>query len=103
VKYRVRITATAFEEVEEAIAWLEARSPSAAKRWREALLEAVDSLGASPARYPLAPESPFRGREIRQLLHGKRRGVYRILYEIRGDTVHVLHVRHGAKRFLDEE
>ena len=102
MKFRVHITLTAFEEVEEAYEWLAARSPSAARRWREALLKAVDSLEVSPDRYPFAPESPYRGREIRQLLHGKRRGVYRILYEIRGDMVHVVHVRHGARRFLGE-
>jgi hypothetical protein len=36
------------------------------------------------------------GEEVRVLLSGKRRGVYRVLFTIRGDTVQVLTVRHSA-------
>jgi plasmid stabilization system protein ParE len=102
MKYRVEITATALAEVQEAYAWLAGRSSAAAGRWRAALLEAVDSLERFPERCPLAPESDHLGREIPQLLHGKRRGVYRILFEIRGRTVYVLRVRHGSRPFLGE-
>lgn len=55
---------------------------------------------SQPQRYRLAPESTELRREIRQLLHGKRSGRYRVLFEIRGTTVHVLHVRHGRRRWL---
>ena len=41
-------------------------------------------------------------REARELLYGKRRGVYRILFEIRNNVVHVLRVRHSAQRPLGE-
>jgi hypothetical protein len=34
------------------------------------------------------------------LLHGKRRGVHRVLFMIRRDTVHVLTVRDSAQRSL---
>jgi len=98
----VRISATAWAEVEEAYEWLAARSPRAAARWREALLEAIDSLETQPQRCALAPESETLGRDIWQLLHGKQRGIYRILFEIRDDTVYVLSVRHGARRQLGE-
>jgi mRNA-degrading endonuclease RelE of RelBE toxin-antitoxin system len=37
------------------------------------------------------------------LLFGKRRGVYRVLFTIRRDTVHVLTVRHSAQRSLADE
>lgn len=36
-------------------------------------------------------------------LHGKRRHVHRILFEIRGQTVVVLRVRHSAQDFLGPE
>lgn len=103
MKYRVEITATALAEVQEAYEWLAARSASAAHRWRAALLRAVDSLETFPERCPLAPEGDYLGAEIRQLLYGKRRGVYRILFQIRNNVVHVLRVRHGARRFLGEQ
>ncbi len=102
MKYQVVITPLALAEVEEAYDWLVQRAPHAADRWRERLLKAVDSLERFPKRCGLAPESAYFGREIRQLLHGKRGGVYRILFEIREDKVVVLRVRHGARRFLGE-
>jgi hypothetical protein len=37
------------------------------------------------------------------LLYGKRSGVYRVLFAIRGDTVHVLTVRHSSQRSITEE
>ena len=103
MKYRVEISPKALAEVEAAHRWLSARSPEAAERWQAALLKAIDTLEKLPERCPRAPESGFLNAEIRQLLHGKQRGVYRILFEIRGETVRVLRVRHGARRFLDDE
>ena len=38
--------------------------------------------------------------DIRQLVHGRRAGRYRILFVVEAGTVHVLHVRHGAQRHL---
>ena len=40
---------------------------------------------------------------MRVLLYGKRQGTYRILFSIRGDAVHVLTVRHAARRSIAEE
>jgi plasmid stabilization system protein ParE len=39
--------------------------------------------------------------ELRQLLYGKRRGVYRILFEVRDNNVFILRVRHSAQALLD--
>ncbi len=103
MKYRVIIAATALVEIQEAFEWLAAHSPNAAERWRAALLEAVQSLESFPYRCSLAPEAASLGTEIRQLLHGRRQGIYRILFKIQGETVLVLRVRHGARRFLGEE
>jgi hypothetical protein len=61
------------------------------------LFNAIATLDTFPTRCPLAPESKDLGREIRQLLYGKRHAVYRVLFEIRGDTVFVLRVWRGAR------
>jgi hypothetical protein len=37
------------------------------------------------------------------LRHGKRRGIYRVLFVIRRDTVHVLTVRHAAQASLADQ
>jgi hypothetical protein len=55
-----------------------------------------------PTRCPSAPESKRLRRDIRQLLYGKRPGVYRIIFRIEekakgGPLVRVLHIRHGAR------
>lgn len=96
-KFKVEITATALAEVEEMYAWLAAKSPISAQRWRGKLLKLIDSLESFPGRYPIAPESVTIGREIRYLIHGKRSGVIRILFEVLDDTVYVFRIRHGAR------
>ena len=38
--------------------------------------------------------------EIRQLLYGRRGGVYRVLFTITGRDIRVLHIRHAAREAL---
>jgi plasmid stabilization system protein ParE len=99
--HSVHITAKALREIDATLEWLSERSRAAAARWHERLMEAVRSLEDHPERCELAPESEWFEVEIRQLLHGKRRGVYRILFEIRGDAVYILRVRHRAQALLE--
>jgi plasmid stabilization system protein ParE len=101
--HSVRITARALREIDEALEWISKRSVAAARRWHDKLLAAVRSLENNPARCGLAPENEWYPRELRQLLHGKKRGVYRILFEIRGDTVYIVRVRHSAQALLDPD
>jgi plasmid stabilization system protein ParE len=98
--YSVHITAEALREIDNSLAWLAERSRQAAARWNEKLLQAVRSLEENPERCGLAPESEWYSGELRQLLYGKRPGVYRILFEIREDTVYILRVRHSAQTIL---
>src|SRR6476469_6600321 len=99
--HSVRITARALREIDTALAWLAERSRTAAGRWYDQLMEAVRSLENNPERCGLAPESAWYPGELRQMLHGKRRGVYRILFEVRGQTVYILRVRHSAQALLE--
>lgn len=102
MRYRVVIEAPAWLDIDAAYTWLGERVPEHAVRWFNTLQEAVLGLATNPQRCPLAAEAEEVGREIRQLLHGRRSGRYRVLFEIRGNTVHVLHVRHGARRHLEQ-
>lgn len=103
MKLTVVITDTAWAEIEEAYDWLAARAPQAAQKWKLGLLDAVARLESLPKAKSLAPESDYFGREIRQLLFGKRLHKYRVLFEVQGAKVIVLRVRHSARRFLGEE
>ena len=99
MSFQVVLARRAAREIEEQYNWLAERSEAAANRWRDALLAAIDTLADHPQRCPEAPEAEWH-EGLRQLLYGKRRQVHRILFEIRGQTVVVLRVRHGAQDFL---
>jgi hypothetical protein len=60
-------------------------------------------LEENPERCAEAPDAEWHGAGLRQLLHGKRRYIYRILFEIRGDVVVVFRVRHRAQDLLGPE
>jgi plasmid stabilization system protein ParE len=102
MSYQVIIEAPAQAEIEEALRWMANESPESAALWYFGLTEAVDRLKHFPRRCPRAPEDVAVKEEIRHLLYGK----YRILFTIRDEYVHVLHVRHAARKPLspgDEE
>jgi plasmid stabilization system protein ParE len=101
MRYSIRITATALAEIDRALDWYIEQSASAAARWYDRVLAAIESLAENPQRCGLAPEKEWFGAPIRQLLVGKRRGVYRVIFEIRNTTVYVLRVRHGSRDFLN--
>lgn len=64
------------------------------ERWYRRIRTAIESLQHHPERCPQAPEDEWYDGTLRQLLHGKRAQVYRILFKIRSGTVE------GALRFL---
>jgi plasmid stabilization system protein ParE len=103
MKYRVEVTSEAESEIREAYLWIHGDSPANAMRWRLGLLQAIRSLSQHPTRCPLASESTHFKQEIRQLLYGKRGGVYRVLFVMDEEVVYILHVRHAAREFLEPE
>jgi plasmid stabilization system protein ParE len=102
--FTVEITRRALLEIDQTLNWLAHRSPLAAARWHRQLLQAVSTLEANPRRCPLAPETDWSASgDLRQLLYGKRHGVYRIIFEIRGTIVYILRVRHSAQDLLSPD
>ncbi|MFO0842451.1 MAG: type II toxin-antitoxin system RelE/ParE family toxin [Gemmataceae bacterium] len=100
MSFRVEIARRAARDIEEKYDWLAARSEEAANRWRDALQAAVRELKDSPERFPEAPEAEWYGPELRQLTYGKKRQQYRVLFEVRGEVVYVLRVRHSVQNLL---
>jgi plasmid stabilization system protein ParE len=99
--FRVEITAEAERELDSILSWLiSEHAGDAGFHWFATLEEAVATLAKFPRRCPLAPESRLFSFEVRQLLHGKRPHVYRILFTITDQTVYVLHVRHGRRQLV---
>ena len=102
-KYRLIIQPPAFDDLDAAYEWIHARAPRAAARWFNGFVDALRSLTESPERCGLAPENDAVRPEIRQLLYGRRSGVYRALFTITGQDVRVLHIRHAARETLSAE
>ena len=100
MKHEVLVQSPALEDIDSAYQWLAKQAPTKAAEWYNGLVDAILSLEKNPERCSIAPESSEFDEDIRQLLHGKGRSRYRILFIIRGKKVHVLHVRHGARRRL---
>src|SRR4051812_48561332 len=73
------------------------RSFSAAMRWFDGIRRAIDSLSNQPDRFPLADEADELGFELRMMIHGRKRQVFRILFVVDGSLVHVLRVRHASQ------
>ncbi len=71
-----------------------------ADEWFKGLMNAIGSLQEKPRRCSLATEHEVFTEEVRQLLYGKARNKYRILFTIREDIVYVLFVRHTSQTLL---
>ncbi len=99
--FHVETTLTAEQDADAILEWLLSQHAGAAGiRWFLALQDAIASLAEFPKRCPLAPESAAFPFEVRHLLYGDPRHVYRILFTTEDDTVFVLHIRHGRRQPL---
>ena len=99
--FRVETSAEAERDAGEILEWLlRQHAGETGIRWFLALEDAIASLATFPESCPLAPENSRFPFQVRQLLYGRKPHVYRILFTIEGDTVHVLHIRHGRRKPL---
>lgn len=100
MSYKLIIQPPAIRDLDEAYQWIAERSPSNAASWFNGFLDTLRNLEQFPQRCEIAPESKFVGQPIRQLLYGRRSGVYRVLFTVRAREVHVLHIRHAARETM---
>jgi plasmid stabilization system protein ParE len=105
--YFIEISSVAEAEADSAFLLLSQMiSAEKAKEWYEGLLKAIESLSIMPKRCPIARENQYFSKEIRQLLYGKGRNSYRILFTIVESedvsAVRILHIRHSAQQTLGE-
>jgi plasmid stabilization system protein ParE len=92
----VALSENAEREAAQACDWIAERDPTQADRWLRELQIVLQSLREYPERCPLAPEGRLFLREIRQLVFGD----HRILFRIELTRVVILHIRHGARSTL---
>jgi len=97
--FRVKTTAQAKRDLDDILErLLSQEAGETGLRWFQGLHQAVATLADSPQRCALAPESAVFPFEVRHLLYGRRPHVYRIIFTLEGNTVSVLHVRHGRRQ-----
>ena len=97
--YNVDLSARAAADLRTAYERIRERSPLNAQRWKDRLERKIASLEHFPERCGYAAENEYARVEIRQLLFGN----YRALFTIRGNTVHVLTIRHTARRDISPD
>lgn len=101
--FRVDITPAAEQQIEQSYLWYRERNPDFADRWFRGLMNAIATLQEKPKRCPLALENEVFADELRQLLYGKGKSAFRILFTIRDEVVFVLFVRHTAQEPMKPE
>jgi plasmid stabilization system protein ParE len=108
MKYKIEISSLAEAEADKSFLWmLKIASPQKTRDWYQGLLKAIFSLSTMPKRCILARENEHFSQEIRQLLYGKGKNSYRILFTILEDQelpiVRILHIRHTSQLTLGED
>jgi plasmid stabilization system protein ParE len=102
--HRVVLTDLAEDDVEAVLKWFsEQRATAAGRRWYSRLMAQLNTLENHPERCPLALESETVGQEVRELLLGRGRYKYRILFQVRGRSVTILRIWHGSRDSITRE
>ena len=97
--FRVKTTAQAKRDLDDILERLLSQGAGeTGVRWFQGLHQAVATLADSPRRCALAPENAVFPFEVRHLLYGRTPHTYRIIFTVEGDTVSVLHIRHGRRQ-----
>lgn len=103
--YKLRVAPEANAEIREAFSWIALQNREAALKWRQDLRAKMGELSHFPKRYPFAPEYRlgFTAEVTRQFLFGRSHWKYRVMFVIEEDAVIIVHIRHGARRFVGED
>jgi plasmid stabilization system protein ParE len=93
--YRVEIADRARIDLKRIYRDIDASSSATARPWFDRLEAVILSLEDHPARGAPTPENA----SLRQVFHGRKPNVYRVIYAIDsiGGVVTVPHVRHGRR------
>lgn len=103
--YRVDLSSMAKAEADAAfLSFSQYTTVEQAQKWYQGLIKAISSLKTMPRRCAIARENDFFSPEIRQLIYGKGRHTYRILFTTLDESgqpiVRVLHIRNTSQRTL---
>ena len=89
--FEINIPPNVENEIESYVDHIAKDSIKEALKWYEKLKDKIYSLDQNPMRCPYADENEFHDYEIKHLIFGN----YRILFRIENTTVQILHIKHG--------
>ena len=99
--FAVRLTAEAEANVRDIRDWIAEHSRDGALRWLESFDAAKERLHEGADQFALAAEADVFDDELREISFKTRRGnVYRALFVIRKQTVHVVSVRGSGQDWI---
>jgi len=98
VTFRVEMSKRADGQLQESLQWYEKNAPHVAKAWYEGFRAKLRSLSTDPMRFLMAHEDYDLNRGLREVLYGMgRRITHRAIFEVEGDLITVLAMRHVAQ------
>ena len=97
--FKVNVPLVVENEIDHYVDKIAQDSIHDALKWYKDIMDKIYSLDKFPARRPYADEMSYHDFEIRNLIFGN----YRILFRIKGQTVQVLHVKHGKMQRIPLE
>ena len=100
MEYRVSLTDRFVLHLQDVGDRIAEDSPASALRWIEELERQLRRLRQFPEGYAPSRENESHATELRQMLYGKGRHQYRIIFTIKDDEVIALDLRHGARDTL---
>ena len=95
--YRVVLTNRFAKNLQAMGDYIAADNPRRALSWLEEVEAKVLKLDHFPEAHPHARENDNHAVELRQLLFGKGRYKYRVIFTIRDSEVVVLDIRHASR------
>lgn len=107
MKYRIDLSSVAKAEADAAfLSFSQYATTEQSQRWYQGLIKAIDSLKTMPRRCAVARENDFFSQEIRQLVYGKGKHKYRILFAVldssSNPSVRILHIRNASQQTIGE-
>lgn len=102
-KYKIKLETSVLQDIEQSYVWgCKQWGVEQAQKWYRSAKETIRNLAVFPERLPIAPEAKDTTEfqeEIRQMVFQR----YRILFTVKGNTVHVLHLRGAYKGSANNE
>lgn len=101
MRYQVLLHRLAREDLDRAYLHVARHAPETAARWVSRFEQSLISLEYHPRRCSIARERGKSAEDLREFHFGKRPNVFRVVFCIEGEDVHVLRILRGQLRPLN--